>query len=165
MKRNRIIPPIFWIGFSLFIMFFAYRLGLEDKSGLEGVRNPGPGLMPFLCALPLLLISIYLLITYLKKSTLKNGAPKPVRQEEGKTGYGKIAFVMASLLGYAFLLDTLGYLVTTFLALALLFGLMGTKWRNAVIASIATVLVTYFVFTRLGLLFPEGIFSLPGMLK
>lgn len=164
-KKYQIVAPIFWIGFSLFIMIFAYRLGLEDKTGLEGVRNPGPGLMPFLCAFPLLCISAYLLIDSILKRRHHADTREVAKQEQGQTGYRKIAFVLLSLLGYAFLLNTLGYLITTFLALVLLFGVMGSKWRNAVIASLVTVLATYFVFTRLGLLFPEGIFRLQGLWK
>ena len=71
MKKYQFIPTLFWIGLSLFVMFFAYRLGLEDKTGLEGVHNPGPGLMPFLVALALLLISLYLLIIPLLKKSLQ----------------------------------------------------------------------------------------------
>jgi putative tricarboxylic transport membrane protein len=164
-KKYQFIPTLFWIGLSLFVIFFSYRLGLEDKTGLEGVHNPGPGLMPFLLALALLLISLYLLIVpFLKKSP--QGAAMKMVSEKGKTpNYGKMILVLACLLGYAFLLEHLGYLVTTYLALLLLFKGMGVKWGSALFASLTTTLVTYFLFTYLGLLFPEGIIKLQGVIR
>jgi putative tricarboxylic transport membrane protein len=163
-KKYQFIPTLFWIGLSLFVMIFSYQLGLEDKTGLEEVHNPGPGLMPFLTALLLLLISLYLLVSPL----LKKNQSKPIEtreEESGKPNYGKMLLVLASLFGYAFLLEPLGYLVTTSLALLLLFKTMGTKWGSAVFASLTTTLVTYFVFTYLGLLFPDGILSLQGVIR
>jgi hypothetical protein len=165
MKRSQLIPVLFWISFSLFVMICSYQLGLEDKTGLEGVHNPGPGLMPFLAASLLLCVSVYLLIGSLHKKKPGNGTSDPARQEGRETGYKKIVLVLVSLFGYAFFLEKLGYLITTCLTLVLLFGMMGSKWRNAVIGSVVTVFLTYIVFTRLGLLFPEGIFRLQGLLR
>ena len=165
MKKYQFIPILFWIGLSLFVMFFSYRLGLEDKTGLEGVHNPGPGLMPFLVALALLLISLYLLIIPLLKKSLPWEAMGMVKEETKKPNYGKMILVLACLFGYAFLLEHLGYLVTTCLALLLLFKGMGVKWGSALFASLTTTLVTYFIFTYLGLLFPDGIIKLQGVIR
>ena len=164
-KKYQYIPTLFWIGLSLFVMFFAYRLGLEDKTGLEGVHNPGPGLMPFLVALVLLLISLYLLIIPLLKKSPQGEAMRMVKEEMKKPNYGKMILVLACLFGYAFLLEHLGYLVTTCLALLLLFKGMGVKWGSALFASLTTTLVTYFIFTYLGLLFPDGIIKLQGVIR
>ncbi len=164
MKRYQFIPTLFWIGLSLFVMVFSCKLGLEDKTGLEGVHNPGPGLMPFLASLLLLLISLYLLVGPL----LKKEQGKPIESGDGKRSqlrYGKMLLVLGSLFGYAFLIEPLGYLVTTSLALLLLFRGMGTRWGSAVFASVATTLITYFVFTYLGLLFPDGIIKLQGVIR
>jgi putative tricarboxylic transport membrane protein len=164
-KKYQFIPTLFWIGLSLFVLFFSYRLGLEDKTGLEGVHNPGPGLMPFLVALALLLISVYLLIIPLLKKSPQGGAKRMIKEEMKKPNYGKMILVLACLFGYAFLLEPLGYLVTTCLALLLLFKGMGVKWGSALFASLATTLVTYFVFTYLGLLFPDGVLKLQGVIR
>ena len=164
MKRYQFIPTLFWIGLSLFVMVLSYRLGLEDKTGLEDVHNPGPGLMPFIASLLLLLVSLYLLVSPL----LKKAERKPVETGDGKKSelnYGKMLLVLGSLFGYAFLLEPLGYLVTTCLALLLLFKGMGTRWVSAVFAAITTTLITYFVFTYLGLLFPDGIIKLQGVIR
>jgi len=164
-KKYQFIPTLFWIGLSLFVMFFSYRLGLEDKTGLEGIHNPGPGLMPFIVALSLLFISLYLLIRPLLKKSAQGKTIRIVKEEMKNPNYGKMILVLACLFGYAFLLEPLGYLVTTCLALLLLFKGMGVKWGSALFASLTTTLVTYFVFTYLGLLFPEGIIKLQGVFR
>jgi putative tricarboxylic transport membrane protein len=164
-KRYPFIPTLFWIGLSLFVMVFSCRLGLEDKTGLEGVHNPGPGLMPFIASLLLLLIALYLLASPLLKKREGNPPKETGDGKKTELNYGKMLLVLGSLFGYAFLLEPLGYLVTTCLALLLLFRGMGTRWGSAVFASVLTTLITYFVFTYLGLLFPDGIIKLQGVIR
>jgi putative tricarboxylic transport membrane protein len=161
-KKYEYIPTLFLIALSLFAMFFSYKLGLRDEAGLaiEGVYNPGPGLMPFGLALILLFISLFFLISpFLKKET-RVQHEEVVKGESEKPHCGKMIFVLACLFGYAFLLEPLGYLLTTCLGLLFLFKIMGIKWGYALFASVTTTLVTYFVFTYLGLLFPDGIIKL-----
>ncbi len=164
MKRYQYIPALFWIGLSLFVMVFAYRLGLEEKQELEGIHNPGPGLMPFLSALLLLLIGLYLLAAPLLKRNRRGKKAEKKGEKGERPNYGKMILVLGSLFGYAFLLEPLGYLATTFLALLPLFKSMGTRWAASVFASVTTTLLTYFVFTYLGLLFPDGIIKLQGVI-
>ena len=165
MKKYQRIPVIFWIGLSLLVMILSYNLGLEDNTGLEGAYNPGPGLMPFLSALSLLLVSLYLLLSSLFKKGPQGVDVEPEKKETRQINFGKIILVLASLFSYAFLLESLGYLVTTSLIMILLFRGMGSTWTNTLVSSVATVLITYFVFTYLGLLFPEGIFKWSGVLR
>jgi len=164
-KKYHLIPTLFWVGFSIFIMIFACKLGLEDKTGLEGVHNPGPGLMPFLASLFLLLISLYFLVSSLLEKSVKDKTGTLEKQNRGKPNYGKMILVLVCLFGYAFLLEPLGYLVTTCLALLFLFKNMGVRWGSALFASVTTTLVTYSVFTYLGLLFPDGIIKLQGIFR
>jgi putative tricarboxylic transport membrane protein len=160
-EKVQIIPVLFWIGFSLLVMALSYKLGLEDKTGMTGAWNPGPGLMPFLCASLLLLVALGLLGSML----LRRSRQEKEKTKPGRMNYGKILLVLGTLFAYAFLLEKLGYLVMTFLLLGLLFWRMGTKWNYALAASVGTALLTYFLFTYLGLLFPEGILKLQGVLR
>jgi hypothetical protein len=88
----------------------------------------------------------------------ENGTPKgisPMRMD-----LKKISLVSLSLFAYALLLKTLGFLFLTSLLLLFLFRIAGSqKWRVVVFASVITILITYFVFTSLGLRFPKGIFG------
>ena len=160
MKKSELPPILFWIGLSVLVMVLAHRLGLQDKTGVEKAGTPGPGLMPFLCGLSLLLVSLYMLAAFL----LRNRAGEESAVEgQAKPNRGLIILILAVLLGYAFLLEPLGYLLTTGLTLFFLFHRMGGRWGTAALASAATAVITYLVFTQLGVLLPEGIFTLGGI--
>jgi putative tricarboxylic transport membrane protein len=153
MKKYHIIPTLFWMGLSLFVMIFSYRLGLG------GFHNPGPGLTPFLLGLLLLPISLYLII----KSVLKKGeGDKTADEGWDQTNYKKIGLVLVALFAYSFLLERLGFLITTWIFLFLLFRSVGNRWITALVASTSTVLATYFVFTFFGVRFPAGILRFGG---
>jgi putative tricarboxylic transport membrane protein len=153
MKKYHIIPTLFWMGLSLFVIIFSYRLGLG------GFHGPGPGLTPFLLGSLLLLISLYVLIKSLFEKGRKD---EPPGEGRSRTNYGKVGLVLVTLFVYSFLLEGLGFLITTWIFLFLLFRSMGNKWITTWIASTSTVLATYFVFTFFGVRFPPGIFGLGG---
>lgn len=129
-------------------MVFSYKLGLGR------FHNPGPGLMPFIIGIFLLIVSFCPLMSSLFK---KSGKDETANEGQRQTNFGKISLVLVSLFAYAFLLETLGYLIVTPLFFILLFRSMGNKWTTVLVASGLTVLVTYFVFTFFGVKFPAGI--------
>lgn len=164
MNKDHKIPYIIWIGFSLLVIFLSLRLGLKDDTGLEGAYNPGPGLMPFLTSLSLLLVSSYLLL----RSLLGKSSPREI-QESGEKKPGRVHFIRiilvpGSLLAYALLLEKLGYLIATCSILILLFRVMGSGWVHTLAMSLGVALITYLFFTHLGLRFPEGILGLSRVL-
>lgn len=141
-----------WLGLSLFLMVFSYKLGLGRLS------SPGSGLMPFLIGAFLFLLSLYDLI-----SNLFGKGPKDIVLEEGKqVNFQKLVIVIVSLTLYGLLLEKLGFLVITFLLLFFLFWGLGTKRISAIVASVLSILVTYFVFTYFGMRFPPGILRFVG---
>jgi putative tricarboxylic transport membrane protein len=149
MSQSHIIITLFWIGFGIFVMIFSYKLGLGRFS------NPDSGLMSFLLGLILVLLSLYSLIISLLKKAGDEGPPKEGRSQ---TSYGKITLVLVALFTYSFILEKLGFVITTWILLFLLFRGMGNRWITTFIASTFTVLATYFVFTYFGVRFPPGIF-------
>jgi len=152
MKKYDIIPIIFWMALSIFMMVLSIRLGLGKS------HNPGPGFMPFLLGLLLILISSYLFLNSIVK---KENGDRRIKDKQGQINFIKIGLVSASLFVYALVLDRLGYLIGTFLLLTILFRSVGLKrWTSLLIISALTVLITYFVFTSFGLRFPEGILKL-----
>jgi putative tricarboxylic transport membrane protein len=153
-KKYHIIPTLFWLGLSLFVMTFSLRLGLR------GFHNPGPGLAPFVLGLLLLLISLYVLIISLLKKGRGNETPG---EGQSRTNYGKIGFVLVALFAYSFLLERLGFLMTTWIFLFLLFRSMGNRWITTLVASTSTVLATYFVFTFFWGQIPSWIFWIRGI--
>lgn len=139
------IPFIFWILLSFFAMIFSYKLDLGS------LHNPGPGFTPFLLGLLLLAVSLYPMIRYFMKKKEADETPNEVCSQ---VNYRKIGFVLASLLGYSFLFERLGFVVSTSIFLVLLFRGMGNSWMSVLIGSAITVFITYFMFTFLGVRFP-----------
>jgi hypothetical protein len=148
---------IFWIGLSLFVMF------LSNKYGLGEFRDPGPGLMPFLSGLLLLLISLFLLMKSLFKRRVGDAIVEAMKGEEDQVSLRKVSFVLGSLFAFALLLETLGYFIATFFVMGFLFRSMGTKsLRTVLLATFLTVFVSYFLFAYLGLRFPAGVLRILG---
>ncbi len=70
----------------------------------------------------------------------------------------RVAVIVLALFGYALVLEKLGFLISTFLLTTVLFKVAGVKrWHFTFLGSALTVVVTYFLFTYLGLSFPYGI--------
>jgi len=149
MKRFHPLLIIVWMGLGVFAMVHAYSLGLK------GFAGPGPGLMPFLVGLLLLLAGLYLLASSLLK---RNERDQTRKDEQSKINPGKTGLAVGSLIAYALFMESLGYLITTTLLLIALFKGMGTKkWRTVVMVSVLTSLITFFAFTYLRLRLPMGI--------
>jgi putative tricarboxylic transport membrane protein len=151
MKRYHFIILVVWIALSLFVAVVSYTYGLG------GLHNPGPGLMPFLLGLLLFFISLYSLMrSILQKASVDESA----QVAKSPIPLLKLGFVMGSLFAYGLLLETLGYMVTTFLVLILLFNAAGfRRWGLLLVFSVLIVSVTYFGFTLLGVRFPKGFLS------
>jgi putative tricarboxylic transport membrane protein len=151
-KKYEAIVPIFWISLSIFVMVGSYKLGLGS------FHNPGPGLMPFLLGIILLLVSIFIVWKSFSKIQISNDIPE--ERAPIKVNFWKIVLVSGSLIIYALLLDRLGFLVSTLLLLLFLFKAAGSqKWRFVMAASVLTVIIIYLFFTSLGIRFPKGVFK------
>jgi len=137
-----------WIATSFFLMLVSSRLGLGT------FHSPGPGLMPFILGVLLLIVSGYLFVKWLARPLRRN---EDINEKGDRVGSRKIVILLSFLLGYALLLEKLGYPITTFLFLTFLFRFMGAKWILTLLTSVLTVLLTYLIFTSLGVRFPMGI--------
>jgi asparagine N-glycosylation enzyme membrane subunit Stt3 len=128
--------------------------------GVGTLYQPGPGLMPYYVGLGLVLLSVGMILRlFLKK-------PK----EEEKVGrspqaihYPKVALVVTALVVFSLVIEKLGYIPSTLFLLVILFLCAGSKRTSAVIASILTLVITYFGFTYLGVRFPPGILTVFGL--
>ncbi len=153
--RTRELPPIlFFLLLGLYVSWVSHRLGLGT------LYYPGPGLMPFYLGLGLVLLSISMLVyLFLKRSRLDERAGK----RSQAINYLRIVLVVTALVVYSLVIEKLGYIVATLILLVILFICAGAKKTSAVIASILTLLITYFGFTYLGVRFPPGILTVFGL--
>lgn len=146
--RDR-LSGLFWLGISVFICVES----LESDIGT--FHFPGPGFLPFWSGVALGILALILLTkTWLQRK--EDGSLSELWK--GKD-WNKVIIILTSLLAYAILLPRLGYLLATFGVMTILFNLKGKQGlltQGAV--ALATVLVTYFVFSVwLGVPLPKGI--------
>ena len=160
MSRNGLYDTIFWIALGAFVSAFAYI-----KLGIGKLNAPGSGLMPFLLGLLFGLLALYKLVTRILQHG--EGEEKPKEEEEAEQHgvvYKKVILVVVALFAYAILIEPLGFILTTFLTMTLLFRSAGFKqWGLALAYSAGVVLITYFLFTYLGVRFPPGILRPLGL--
>ena len=154
MKQNDLIPALIWLGLGI-----AVAVG-SNKLKLGTLANPGPGLMPFLLGIVLSLCSLCILIDSIQAIRVKMS-----RKDEGiwsGVDFKKLIFVLASLLGYALILEVLGFTVTTFLLLLILFKAIGSRgWPFALAGSAFTAILIYLLFFAvLKVELPSGLFRI-----
>jgi putative tricarboxylic transport membrane protein len=153
--RIRELPPILF-----FLLLGLYVSWASRGMGLGTLYRPGPGLMSYYLGLALVLVSVGMILRLLlerPKGEEKEGKPKEA------VDYPKIAIVVAALVVYSLVIEDVGYITATLFLLIILFLCAGSKRTSAVIASILTLLITYFGFTYLGLRFPPGILAAIGL--
>ena len=110
MKKYDRVSSLAWLSFALYIGIESLRLPLGSW------RDPGPGFLPLGAGICLAILS--LTAFFQARSRMEEKTPKGwYSQEKWKS----LLLILAVLLGYALLLDFLGFLISTFLLLVMLF--------------------------------------------
>jgi hypothetical protein len=136
MKRigSEVVGSLFWLAVG---SFFAVGGILLNPGTL---RNPGPGFLPLIMAL--LLVS-FSLINLAKGLT---GPQRLVKHIEWKSQ----AVLVVSVFLYGWLLDFTGFLLSTFVLMIVLFGLLfegKNRWPRVFFYAAATALIGWLVFS------------------
>jgi putative tricarboxylic transport membrane protein len=120
--------------------------------GLGAVRSPGPGFVIFWTSVLLAVFSVRMLFSSLM------GSGDGTDWEHGN--FGSVASVIVSLLVYAFALERVGFVLTTFVFTTFSFWLLAedrSQWLRILAGSLLATVISYIVFTRLfGLQLPKG---------
>jgi putative tricarboxylic transport membrane protein len=141
---------LFWTLLGLFASLHAYRLGIGH------LQQPGPGFIFFLSGIGLTLLGIVnLFMTAREKAS---GEVPPLWR--GLKWY-KVLFVLIALALFGALLNSAGFLLSTFLLMLFLFkGVEPTRWWVALGSSVVTVLLSYLIFVKwLEVPFPMNVFG------
>jgi putative tricarboxylic transport membrane protein len=151
MKVHQQIGSIFWFIIGMYTAIKGYLLGLGN------LRHPGPGFIFFVAALFLVILSaIDILGTSMRKADEDRD-----RKEHPWTGlrWKKVLMVAGILLAYICSFDFLGFFLSTFILMVLLFkGVEFNKWWIAILSSLITILISYGIFSVwLQVPFPTGI--------
>jgi putative tricarboxylic transport membrane protein len=150
----RRIGADFWSNLFLFLLSGAV---IHEAFNLElgTPRNPGSGFMIFGAAAALGLFALRQFITaVLSPAGLRSTAGTPIH-------WGRIVSVILAVLAYILLLESVGYLLCTFLLLCFLFQVLDTgQWVTRTIGAALTSVVTYAVFAKaLKLSLPKGLMT------
>jgi putative tricarboxylic transport membrane protein len=137
MGKAEQISGIFWMTFGAVIAFESWRLGLGS------LRQPGPGFLNFWAGLGLAGMALADLIQ--TRAVSKGEQPgKPAARDQNTR---KILPFLVSVFLYAALMETLGFILVTFLLFLFLLGVIERKhWRFTIPVSIAVTAVSYLIF-------------------
>lgn len=136
MARFDRMSAIFWVVIAIVICEESIRLRVGSLS------EPGPGLIPLGCGLLLGILGIMLFIQTLKIAAAEG---KELLWEQG-TQWGKLGSILISLIGYAFLLEFLGFPLVTLIWMGFICRLEKTGWKATIFISVISMLSCYFLF-------------------
>jgi putative tricarboxylic transport membrane protein len=151
-KRTRILTAVagafFWVAVGVLACYGANQLGRGS------VAEPGAGFIFFWSGLVLMILSLIVLADSVRSS-------EDTVREIPKINWPKITLVLFSLLLYAFFLERLGFVLTTFVLMSFLLGCIeGTGWFRSLGVASAAALTSYAMFELwLKIRLPKGIFG------
>ena len=137
-----------WVAVGLLACYGASQLGVGN------VAEPGAGFIFFWSGLLLVILS---LIVFTDSARIAaETAPKNVEMK-----WTKIALVLLSLLLYAFCLERLGFVLTTFILVGFFLGCIeDINWLRSLGVACSTALATYAMFELwLKIRLPKGLFG------
>jgi putative tricarboxylic transport membrane protein len=142
MKNRNLISGVFFLGIGVIISIYAITYGLG------GSGSPGPGFLPFLTGIGLVLLSLFLLISTLKDGIIINKQTEKFFPE--KDSFKKIILSISALILFGFILEYLGYLLTTLLFMMFMLKFIESRKRMTVfLCSSLTAISFYLLFEKL----------------
>jgi putative tricarboxylic transport membrane protein len=152
MKRYDKICSVICLVFAGIVIWLSFSVPMGR------IGQPGPAFMPFWVAVTLGLLSILLWV----EAGLRKGPPAPVQFLSGERRWSSVMMTAGSLLGYAFLVEPLGFFISTILLLLFLFRFIGNlKWRVVFTGTVLVTLMTHALFkVALKIQLPAGLFRL-----
>jgi putative tricarboxylic transport membrane protein len=149
MKGRDLISSFFWMLMGIGICYGGYDLHLGN------LHDPGPGFMFFWVGVIMIGLSLIVLIKAVRQKGQKgelNFLWKGIRWQ-------KAVLVLAALFIYAYVLNSLGFILTTILLLIFLFkAVEPQKWSWAILGAVICTLAAYGLFQFwLGCQLPQGL--------
>jgi putative tricarboxylic transport membrane protein len=140
---------LFWVALGILVCYGATQLGVGS------VTEPGSGFIFFWSGLILVILSLMALAESLRSSV------EIAEETGGAVNWVKIGLVLLSLLLYAFFLERLGFVVTTFVLLIFLLSwIEQTNWARSLGVASAAALGSFAIFELwLKIRLPRGIFG------
>jgi putative tricarboxylic transport membrane protein len=149
MKIHHRLGSVFWLLVAVYVAVSAYQLGLGD------LHKPGPGSVFFIAALLLAIFSVIDLVATFVRESKEDTENRPIWSS---LQWKKILLFIVFISTYIYFLNLLGFLVSTFLLMTVLFKIAESmKWWIAIFASLITTFISYIIFkVWLMVPFPSG---------
>ena len=138
---------------GLILLALAIAYGITASGYQAMIGDPlGPAVFPIVLAIPLGLFGVYLIIR-----------PDPEPAWPKGPALLKQILAITAFVAYAYLLEPLGFVVSTFLAVVVLGWLLGARLYQAGAAGVGIAIVLFVLFdTMLGLPLPPGVLGVLG---
>ena len=129
---------------SLFWLVVGIGIAISSlKYGFGTLHEPGPGFITFFAGAILTLLSLSLFFSSLRDQKDRSGFHNLWAGLEP----GKVLYVIVLLIAYTFLLKPMGFLISTFLLLFLLFRVKGTyRLKTIFLISFLVTVGSYIIF-------------------
>jgi putative tricarboxylic transport membrane protein len=147
MKTLDLASSFFWLVFSIIVFMGSLHVGIGK------LHNPGMGFMTLGASGILGILSLVLFLQALLRKEDQDHEPLFA----GKA-WKRVVFVLIVLFLYAWLMPIVGYLISTFIGMALLFGVLEKKRIGMVLlCALLSTLITHLIFSKwLNCEFPVG---------
>ena len=147
MKKLDFIGSVFWLIVGLIICEESWRMKLGQ------FHNPGPGFLPFGAGLILAGGALAVLV-----KTLRSGPGQDRAFWTDRRRWPKVFLTLGCILVYGVLLESLGFLLTTFLSMGFLFRVIDPqRWRTVLMGAFFSAVGAYLIFqTWLQVELPKG---------
>ncbi len=151
MKKFDFLSSLLWLIAGVFICEESWRINLGQ------FHNPGPGFLPFGAGLILGGGALAVLVRTLRSKT---GEKKAFWVD--RTRWPKVFLTLGCIFVYGFLLEPLGFLLTTFLSMGFLFRVIEPqRWRTVLVGAFLSAVGAYLIFqTWLQVELPRGILGI-----
>jgi putative tricarboxylic transport membrane protein len=146
-NRADVATSLFWLGVGAFVVYSGWDLELGSAS------DPGSGFLLFWTGLVMVILSVVVLVNALRG----RGTTRWIGGH-----WGKIVLVVLALALYGWLLEWLGFVLTTALLLLFLFkAVEPQRWWVAAAGAAGSAVLGYLVFkVWLGAQLPSGVFGI-----
>jgi putative tricarboxylic transport membrane protein len=151
MKRSDAAVSVILIGLAGFILLESRQLSFGS------MRVPQTAFFPKILAVLLLIFSGISLLQAII-GTNPSTRSEPLTAE----GWARIGATLATMVGFAFLLERAGFFLTTFFLMVLLLrAIEAQRWSKVIGIAVATALISYAIFGwLLGIPLPTGILGI-----
>jgi putative tricarboxylic transport membrane protein len=151
MKRSQLAVSLVLVGWAVFLLIQSRHLSFGS------MRVPQTGFFPTVLAILLLILAAVLFGQGLVGAQSGRGPDKILPE-----GWSRIGLTLAAMIAFALVLESLGFLLSTFfLMILLLRAIESQRWSKVVVVAVLTAIASYAIFGWiLGIPLPGGLLGI-----